>query len=92
MFRKVSSFRRLYSNANLWAHSRPKPSSASLFAPVVKEEPRDWDRVISDAEEIVGLSSSLVNTSLFMSPELAAVAGQLRKIMHSNHPLLRTAK
>lgn len=53
----------------------------------------EWDRAISDAERIVGYStSSFHNLRWVLSDEIASVAPHLRKIVGSKHPLLATAK
>lgn len=52
----------------------------------------DWNRAISDAERIVGYPTSFLNLRWILNDEVANVAMHLRKIMGTNHPLLKTAK
>lgn len=52
----------------------------------------EWSRAISEAEAIVGYSTSFLNLRWILNDEIANVALHLRKIIGSNHPLLKTAK
>lgn len=52
----------------------------------------DWDRVVSEAEKIVGYPTSFLNLRWLLSDEIANVALHLRKLVGSSHPLLKTAK
>ncbi len=50
----------------------------------------DWHRVVSEAESVVGYPTSFLSLRWLMSDEIANVALYLRKLIESNHPLLRT--
>lgn len=52
----------------------------------------DWNRAVSEAEKIVGYPTSFFNLRWLLSDEVANVALHLRKLVGSNHPLLKTAK
>jgi decaprenyl-diphosphate synthase subunit 2 len=52
----------------------------------------DWDRAMSDAEKIVGYSTSYFSLRCLLSDEISNVALHLRKLVGTNHPLLETAK
>lgn len=52
----------------------------------------DWNRAVSEAEKIVGYPTSFLSLRWLLSDEIANVALQLRKLVGSNHPLLKTAK
>lgn len=52
----------------------------------------DWNRAVSEAERIVGYPSSFLSLRWLLSDEIANVALHLRKLVGSNHPLLKTAK
>ncbi|XP_034949007.1 decaprenyl-diphosphate synthase subunit 2-like [Chelonus insularis] len=52
----------------------------------------DWNRAVSEAEKIVGYPTSFLNLRWLLSDEIANVALHLRKLVGSNHPLLKTAK
>ncbi|CAG2109140.1 unnamed protein product [Medioppia subpectinata] len=70
------------------------PSEASVGAdsePVTSASP-DWDRAMSDAEKIVGYSTSYFSLRCLLSDEISNVALHLRKLVGTNHPLLETAK
>jgi decaprenyl-diphosphate synthase subunit 2 len=52
----------------------------------------DWNRAVSEAEKIVGYPTSFLTLRWLLSDEIANVALNLRKLVGSNHPLLKTAK
>lgn len=52
----------------------------------------DWNRAMSDAEKIVGYSTSYFSLRCLLSDEISNVALHLRKLVGTNHPLLETAK
>lgn len=52
----------------------------------------DWNRVVSEAEKIVGYPTSFLSLRWLLSDEIANVALHLRKLVGSSHPLLKTAK
>ncbi|KAI1294933.1 All trans-polyprenyl-diphosphate synthase PDSS2 [Halotydeus destructor] len=52
----------------------------------------DWDRAMSDAEKIVGYSTSYFSLRCLLSDEISNVALHLGKLVGTNHPLLETAK
>lgn len=52
----------------------------------------DWNRVVSEAEKIVGYPTSFLSLRWLLSDEIANVALHLRKLVGSTHPLLKTAK
>lgn len=57
----------------------------------VNQKP-DWNRAVSEAEKIVGYPTSFLSLRWLLSDEIANVALHLRKLVGSNHPLLKTAK
>ena len=52
----------------------------------------DWDQAMSNAEKIVGYSTSYFSLRCLLSDEISNVALHLRKLVGTNHPLLETAK
>ena len=52
----------------------------------------DWNRAVSEAEKIVGYSTSFLNLRCLLSDELSNVAMQMRKLVGTGHPLLKTAR
>lgn len=52
----------------------------------------DWNRAMSEAEKIVGYPTSFLSLRWLLSDEIANIALHLRKLVGSNHPLLKTAK
>lgn len=52
----------------------------------------DWNRAVTEAEKVVGYPTSFLSLRWLLSDEIANVALHLRKLVGSNHPLLKTAK
>lgn len=52
----------------------------------------DWNRAVSEAERIVGYSTSILSLRCLLSDELSNVAMQMRKLVGTGHPLLKTAR
>ncbi|KAK7500066.1 hypothetical protein BaRGS_00008613 [Batillaria attramentaria] len=55
-------------------------------------KPSEWNKVVSDAERIVGYPTSFLSLRCLLSDELSNVALQMRKLVGTKHPLLQTAK
>ncbi|XP_025202595.1 decaprenyl-diphosphate synthase subunit 2-like isoform X2 [Melanaphis sacchari] len=52
----------------------------------------NWDRAVSEAEKIVGYPSSFLSLRWLFSDEISNIALHLRRMVNSNHPLLKTVK
>lgn len=59
---------------------------------IVVNQKTDWNKTMSEAEKIVGYPTSFLSLRWLLSDEIANVALHLRKLVGSNHPLLKTAK
>ncbi|XP_045533561.1 all trans-polyprenyl-diphosphate synthase PDSS2-like [Pieris brassicae] len=59
-----------------------------VFRPPIAQ----WSKVIKEAEKIVGYPTSFMNLRWLLSDEFANLAMHLRKIVGSNHPIMKTAK
>lgn len=57
-----------------------------------KQKTSDWKRAVSEAEKIVGYPTSFMSLRCLLSDELANVALQVRKLVGTRHPLLKTAR
>ena len=68
------------------------PSTGHNVTEPVSSASPDWDRAMSDAEKIVGYSTSYFSLRCLLSDEISNVALHLRKLVGTNHPLLETAK
>ena len=55
-------------------------------------KPSEWNKVVSDAERIVGYPTSFLSLRCLLSDELSNVALHMRKLVGTRHPLLQTAK
>ncbi|XP_036927368.1 decaprenyl-diphosphate synthase subunit 2 isoform X1 [Acanthopagrus latus] len=61
----------------------------SLFS---SSGPSNWNKVVSDAEKIVGYPTSFMSLRCLLSDELSNVAMHVRKLVGTQHPLLNTAR
>jgi len=52
----------------------------------------DWNKAVSDAEKIVGYPTSFMSLRCLLSDEISNVAIQMRKLVGTRHPLLKTAR
>ncbi|XP_061722099.1 all trans-polyprenyl-diphosphate synthase PDSS2-like isoform X1 [Cydia pomonella] len=57
-----------------------------------KHEPLDWREAIAQAEQTVGFPTSFLNLRWLFNDEIASTAIHLRKLVGTNHPLLKSAK
>ncbi|RLU22565.1 hypothetical protein DMN91_004843 [Ooceraea biroi] len=67
-------------------------SDANRVENKVVSQKTDWNKTMFEAETIVGYPTSFLNLRWLLSDEFATVALHLRKLVGSNHPLLKTAK
>ncbi|XP_038865593.1 decaprenyl-diphosphate synthase subunit 2 isoform X1 [Salvelinus namaycush] len=61
----------------------------SLFS---NTTPSNWNKVVSDAEKIVGYPTSFLSLRCLLSDELSNAAMHVRKLVGTKHPLLNTAR
>ena len=52
----------------------------------------EWSKAVSEAEKIVGYPTSFMSLRCLLSDELSNVAMQMRKLVGTKHPLLKTAR
>ncbi|XP_013194222.1 all trans-polyprenyl-diphosphate synthase PDSS2 [Amyelois transitella] len=52
----------------------------------------DWQTVLSEAQQVVGYPTSFLNLRWLLNDEIANTAHHLRKLVGTNHPLLKSAK
>ncbi|XP_067674161.1 all trans-polyprenyl-diphosphate synthase PDSS2-like isoform X2 [Haliotis asinina] len=55
-------------------------------------EPSDWNKAVSNAEKIVGYPTSFMSLRCLLSDEISNVVLHMRKLVGTQHPLLRTAR
>ncbi|XP_026328391.1 decaprenyl-diphosphate synthase subunit 2 [Hyposmocoma kahamanoa] len=67
-------------------------TSSTQFGVAQHNAKPDWNRAVSEAEKIVGYPTSFLSLRWVLSDEIANVALHLRKLVGSNHPVLKTAK
>jgi hypothetical protein len=77
------------SNPREFCTGRNRYNAAGKLA---QNQKPDWNKAVSEAEKIVGYPTSFLSLRWLLSDEIANVALHLRKLVGSNHPLLKTAK
>lgn len=98
-FLKIGRFMR-YSNCSPIGNKNFNPRRQGITTTSVylnklaQEQNKDlrWNKAVSEAEKIVGYPTSFLSLRWLLSDEIANVALHLRKLIGSNHPLLKTAK
>lgn len=53
---------------------------------------KDWEKAVSAAEKVVGYPTSFMNLRFWLSDEMSNVAVNMRKLIGTKHPLMKTAK
>uniref|UniRef100_H3CU34 Prenyl (decaprenyl) diphosphate synthase, subunit 2 n=1 Tax=Tetraodon nigroviridis TaxID=99883 RepID=H3CU34_TETNG len=81
--------RAAWSRLSRKAVSRHGQRPLSLFS---SPGPSNWNKVVSDAEKIVGYPTSFISLRCLLSDELSNVAMHVRKLVGTQHPLLHTAR
>ncbi|XP_032690769.1 decaprenyl-diphosphate synthase subunit 2 [Odontomachus brunneus] len=69
-----------------------KKSATAAATIMTTNKKLNWNKAISEAEKIVGYPTSFLSLKWLLSDEIANIALHLRKLVGSNHPLLKTAK
>lgn len=85
---KVAQSCQLYSPRNILFYSSVRQEAIKTD----KIQTYDWHKAVSDAEKIVGYPTSFLSLRWLLSDEIANVALHLRKLVGSEHPLLKTTK
>jgi hypothetical protein len=52
----------------------------------------EWNRAVSSAEKLVGFPTSLFHLRALMSDDVTSMTEHVRKLMGSDHPVLRALK
>ncbi|GIY50171.1 all trans-polyprenyl-diphosphate synthase PDSS2 [Caerostris extrusa] len=65
-------------------------TSSSNWSVSVKTH--DWNRAVSDAEKLVGHPTTFFSLKCLLSEEFTSVAMNLRRLVGTDHPILKTAK
>ncbi|ESO05076.1 hypothetical protein HELRODRAFT_111519 [Helobdella robusta] len=55
-------------------------------------KPSEWKAAITEAEKIVGYSTSFLSLRCLLSDELSNVAVHMKKLVGTSHPLIKTAQ
>lgn len=66
-------------------------TNVSLIYPRIEEKSK-WNQVVKEAERVVGYPTSFLSLRWILNDEIANVASHIRKLIGTNHPILKTAK
>jgi len=58
--------------------------------PVTRQ--REWNRAVAHAEKLVGFPTSVFHLQSLMTDDVTSMTSHLRKLMTSDHPILKTIK
>uniref|UniRef100_A0A2A4JH39 Uncharacterized protein n=1 Tax=Heliothis virescens TaxID=7102 RepID=A0A2A4JH39_HELVI len=73
--------------------NRYKPHRTYCSGLGLGQQPQiDWRDIITEAEQIVGYPTSFLNLRWLFNDEIASTAIHLRKLVGTNHPVLKSAK
>jgi len=87
MFSKPSLCRSLINNCQFWTPTRLSHSIPASHIKVNK-----WNRAVSSAEKLVGYPTSYMSLRALMNDDVTTMAVHFRKLIGSDHPVLKTAK
>lgn len=65
--------------------------SLSAVQPKLGEKP-SWNGAVKEAERTVGYPTSFLSLRWILNDEIANVASHIKKLIGTNHPLLKIAK
>lgn len=77
---------------NLFTGKQMKTERAVHSLPAAFTQKSQWNRAVSEAEKLVGYPTSLLSIRALLDNDTANIAVHLRKLIGSDHPVLRTAK
>ncbi|XP_061700850.1 decaprenyl-diphosphate synthase subunit 2 [Syngnathoides biaculeatus] len=82
-------FAHVWMRLPLTVESAPGRRTLGLFS---SAGPSNWNKVVSDAEKIVGYPTSFMSLRCLLSDEFTNVAMHVKKLVGTQHPLLNTAR
>lgn len=83
----------LHQNNGIISRTINSTSSSKSVQPVAKSPVKpNWNRVVSEAEKIVDYPSSYLGLRWLFNDDVANIALNMRKLIGSSHPLLKTTK
>ena len=68
-----------------------KQQSQSNFRIPLPQQ-HEWNRAVASAENLVGFPTSAIQLRSLLTDDVTSMSGHLRKLMGSDHPILRTLK
>lgn len=89
LFSRAWHAQRDASRFDQWHYTRRWYAAASAWA---STKTTDWNRAVSNAEKIVGYPTSYFSLRCLLNDETSNIAFHIRKLIGTNHPVLKTAK
>ena len=68
----------------------PQQSQNNFRIPLPRQH--EWNRAVASAENLVGFPTSAIQLRSLLTDDVTSMSGHLRKLMGSDHPILRTLK
>lgn len=81
-----------FERVNVWHRNGRYQIRAANISLWPSSKSTDWNKAVSEAEKIVGYPTSFMSLRCLLSDELSNVALQMRKLVGTKHPLLKTAR
>jgi len=76
-----------------WTLNRSLSTTQSYLATQQQPKPElEWSTAVKEAERVVGYTTSFLNLRWILNDEMANVAEHMRRLIGTQHPLLKTAK
>ena len=73
-------------------YSKTMSTNASKVQTIKLPKQHEWNRAVSHAEKLVGFPSSAFHLQTLMSDDVTGITEHMRKLMGSDHPVLKSLK
>ena len=72
------------------AASQQQQAQSNFRVPLPRQH--EWNRAVVSAENLVGFPTSAIQLRSLFSDEVTSMSGHMKKLMGSDHPILKTLK
>ena len=72
------------------AASQQQQAQSNFRVPLPRQH--EWNRAVVSAENLVGFPTSAIQLRSLFNDEVTSMSGHLKKLMGSDHPILKTLK
>ena len=84
------SFPNFVSTLHCSSQALKEESQNKFHMPLPRQH--EWNRTVASAEKLVGFPTSAVQLTALLNDDVTSMTQHLRKLMGSDHPILRTIK